>query len=208
MGAEKPLISVGSKARRETIKSSGFGHRLKDLLQQKQLTLTQVAKSLGISMPSVHRWTNGGESEYANLRALAALLDVNWVWLRYGDEAIQDLQEILEPESGERDLRQKYLGQIIDSEARMKLAYDVAHKLTGDSLAQLPLASLFDDATGEALRDHMQSAEARGTLNITGRVRRASGPGPEVQVQVVSHGKGMRGVFRTSVLVSETHRAG
>ncbi|MCG5077482.1 helix-turn-helix domain-containing protein [Paraburkholderia tagetis] len=112
------------------MKSSGFGQRLKELLQQKQLTLTQVAKSLGISTPSVHRWTNGGEIEYANLRALAAFLDVNWVWLRYGDEAIQDLKETLVPESGAQDLRQKYLGQIIDSEARMKLAYDAARIAT------------------------------------------------------------------------------
>ncbi|WP_433705759.1 PAS domain-containing protein [Paraburkholderia sacchari] len=112
------------------MKSSGFGQRLKDLLQQKQLTLTQVAKSLGISTPSVHRWANGGEIEYANLRALAAFLDVNWVWLRYGDEAIQDLKETLVPDGGVPDLRQKYLGQIIDSEARMKLAYDAARIAT------------------------------------------------------------------------------
>lgn len=83
-------------------------------------------------------------------------------------------------------------------------------ELTGDLLARQPLASLFDEATGKSLRDHMKSAKARGTLkmlNITGRVRRASGPGPEVLVQVVSQGQGKRGVFRTLVFVSETHRA-
>ncbi|MFX1676438.1 PAS domain S-box protein [Paraburkholderia sp. A2WS-5] len=148
------------------MKSSGFGQRLKELLQQKQLTLTQVAKSLGISTPSVHRWTNGGEIEYANLRALAAFLDVNWVWLRYGDEAIQDLQETLVPESGAQDLRQKYLGQIIDSEARMKLAYDAAriatwewHVLTRE-LTTSPGAEQIFGKPVEATRSNLVPFEA------------------------------------------------
>ena len=77
------------------MKKNGFADRLKALLKQKQLTLAQVAKGVGTSIPSVHRWSNGGEIEYENLRALADFLEVNWIWLRYGDDALASAQEAL-----------------------------------------------------------------------------------------------------------------
>lgn len=109
------------------MKENGFPERLKTLLQQKQLTLAQVAKAIGTSAPSVHRWTRGGEIEYANLRALADFLEVNWVWLRYGEQAIQDLQQNLPGDGAMSELRRKYLGQIMENEARMNLAQELAH---------------------------------------------------------------------------------
>jgi PAS domain-containing protein len=164
------------------MKPSGFGQRLKDLLQQKQLTLTQVSKALGTSAPSVHRWANGGEIEYANLRALAAFLGVNWVWLRYGDEAIQDLQQTYTA-GGVQDLRQKYLSQIIDNEARMKLAQDVAHittwewhVLTGE-LATSPDAEQFFGKPVETIREWLLPFE---TLSLDSLVERF-GDGRETQ---------------------------
>ena len=66
------------------MKKNGFGERLKVLLKQNSLTQAQVASAIGTSIPSVNRWTKGGEIEYDNLRALADFLKVNWVWLRYG----------------------------------------------------------------------------------------------------------------------------
>lgn len=108
----------------------GFPDRLTALLKQKQLTLAQVAKEIGTSAPSVHRWTRGGEIEYANLRTLSDFLEVNWVWLRYGDAAINDLQEN-QPDNGTMtDLRRKYLSEILESEARMNLAQEMAHIVT------------------------------------------------------------------------------
>lgn len=108
------------------MKKNGFGERLKQLLKQKSLTQAQVANAIGTSIPSVNRWTKGGEIEYENLRALADFLEVNWVWLRYGDEAIESLQSA-EPDNGPmKDLRREYLNQILDNEARMKAALEMA----------------------------------------------------------------------------------
>lgn len=112
------------------MKNNGFGERLKSLIKEKKLTQASVAKGVGTSIPSVNRWTKGGEIEYDNLRALADYLEVNWVWLRYGDEAIESLQTEMSDNASMRDSRREYLNQILDSEARMKAALDMAEVVT------------------------------------------------------------------------------
>lgn len=108
------------------MKKNGFGERLKALLKQKSLTQGQVASAVGTSIPSVNRWTKGGEIEYENLRSLGDFLEVNWVWLRYGDEAIESLQAIEPEKNVMKDLRREYLNQILENEARMKAALEMA----------------------------------------------------------------------------------
>lgn len=108
------------------MKRNGFGDRLKELIKQKQLTQAQVAQAVSTSVPSVNRWTKGGEIEYDNLRTLADFLEVNWVWLRYGDEAIQSLQQTHPDKGAMTDMRREYLNQILDNEARMKSALEMA----------------------------------------------------------------------------------
>jgi len=108
------------------MKKNGFGERLKTLLKQKKLTQAQVATAVGTSIPSVNRWTKGGEIEYENLRTLADFLTVNWVWLRYGDEAIESLNMADPEDSPMKDLRREYLNQILENEARMKAALKMA----------------------------------------------------------------------------------
>lgn len=106
--------------------NNGFSERLSYLLKEKQLTLAQVANAIGTSTPSVHRWTHGGEIDYANLRSLADFLEVNWIWLRYGDEAIANAQDNLPEQNSMIDMRRKYLSEIMESEARMKSALEMA----------------------------------------------------------------------------------
>lgn len=106
--------------------NNGFSERLSHLMKEKQLTLAQVASAIGTSAPSVHRWTKGGEIDYGNLRSLADFLEVNWIWLRYGDEAITSAQDNLPEQSPMVDMRRKYLSEIMESEARMKSALKMA----------------------------------------------------------------------------------
>ena len=112
------------------MKDNTFATRLRALLEQKRLTLAEVARAIGMSAPSVHRWTRGGEIDYENLRALAKYLDVNWIWLRYGDEAIQSLHETLSEEGALADERRRYIGEIMASEARLNLAQEMARAVT------------------------------------------------------------------------------
>lgn len=95
-------------------------------MEQKKLTLAQVAQAIDTSPPSVHRWTKGGEIEYDNLLALANFLDVNWIWLRYGDEAIRSATTAVPESETESDLRREYLDRIMLNEARMKTALEMA----------------------------------------------------------------------------------
>lgn len=107
-----------------------FAFRLKVLLEHKKLSLQQVADVVGISRPAVHKWTRGGEIDYSNLRRLAAFLDVNWVWLRYGDAAVKDLGISGNTELPMTDLRRRYTAEIMSNEARMKQAQEAAGIVT------------------------------------------------------------------------------
>jgi PAS domain S-box-containing protein len=107
-----------------------FAFRLKVLLEHRKLSLAQIADAVGISRPAVHKWTRGGEIDYSNLRRLAAFLDVNWVWLRYGEAAVADLGIVGRTELPMTDLRRRYTAEIMESEARMKQAQEASGIVT------------------------------------------------------------------------------
>ncbi|WP_322031351.1 PAS domain-containing protein [Paraburkholderia sp. J76] len=107
-----------------------FAFRLRVLLEHKKLSLQQVADAVGISRTAVHKWTRGGEIDYSNLRRLAAFIDVNWVWLRYGDEAVKDLGIAGNTELPMTDLRRRHTAEIVSNEARMKQAQELSGIVT------------------------------------------------------------------------------
>jgi transcriptional regulator with XRE-family HTH domain len=103
-----------------------FAGRLKGVLTRGRIQLKQVAAALGVSPSAVHKWTRGGEIEYPNLLALARFLNVNWLWLRYGDRALADLEANLNTDARAREGRQKHLAAIMESEARMTFAQEIS----------------------------------------------------------------------------------
>jgi PAS domain-containing protein len=138
------------------MEENSFARRLKNLLEEKQLTLTQVANAIGKSPPSVHRWTHGGEIDYANLRALANYLGVSWIWLRYGDEALQDLQSDPSASEALTEQRRKYLGEIMENEARMHLAQEMANIVTWELnilTGEVTASSNAEKVFGQALQE-------------------------------------------------------
>lgn len=122
--------------------SDDFPFRLKELLEHKKLSLQSVATALAVSRAAVHKWTRGGEIDYANLRKLAAFLEVNWVWLRHGEATRRELlgndAQAGSPTTGEMpmsempmsEVRRKYIAELMESEARMKLAQETAGIVT------------------------------------------------------------------------------
>lgn len=108
------------------MKKNGFPDRLKALIDQNDLTLAQIAQAISTTPTSVHRWTKGGEIEYENLLALAKYLGVNWIWLRYGDEAIVSASLAIRDNQAESNLRREYLDRIMANETRMKTALEMA----------------------------------------------------------------------------------
>ncbi|WP_194788454.1 helix-turn-helix domain-containing protein [Pseudomonas sp. UFMG81] len=109
---------------------NSFAFRLKELLEHHKLTLQAVGTALGISRTAVHKWTRGGEIDYDNLRKLADLLKVNWIWLRYGEEALHSVQQAEVVELPMTDVRRRYTAEIMESETRMKLAQEGARIVT------------------------------------------------------------------------------
>lgn len=115
---------------RYLMQENSFAFRLKELLEHNKLTLQAVGTALGISRTAVHKWTKGGEIDYDNLRKLADFLRVNWIWLRYGQEALNSVQNTEPVELPMTDLRRRYAAEIMESEARMKLAQEAARIVT------------------------------------------------------------------------------
>lgn len=107
-----------------------FAFRLKELLEHKQLSLQAVATALNVSRPAVHKWTKGGEIDYEKLRKLAAFLDVNWIWLRYGEQGLEAAGASGAVVMPMTDTRRRYMADIMESEARMKLAQEGARIVT------------------------------------------------------------------------------
>lgn len=107
-----------------------FGARLKGVLEEKKIMLKQVAEALGVSPSAVHKWTRGGEIEYPRLLELARFLGVNWLWLRYGEQAIAELEASTAADPHIRELRKKHVAEIMESEARMKLAQEFSGVVT------------------------------------------------------------------------------
>lgn len=67
-----------------------WGRRLASVLRHRKLSQRKLANNMGVSAQAVGKWVNdSGDIEFARLRALADILDVNWVWLRYGEEALE-----------------------------------------------------------------------------------------------------------------------
>lgn len=106
-------------------KAQNFGDRLNILLRQKKLTNKEIGEKIGVSGMAVGKWIRNGNIEYHNLRALADLLGVNWVWLRYGEEAFSDLsldKRALEKANTKQHER---INAIKANEERLRLATDV-----------------------------------------------------------------------------------
>lgn len=110
--------------------ADSFAFRLKELLEQRQLSLQAVASRLGVSRTAVHKWTHGGSIDDALLQRLAGLLEVNWVWLRYGDQALPEPAAAIQSSQPMSEVRRKYTAAIIESEARMQQALENARIVT------------------------------------------------------------------------------
>ncbi|OXY81426.1 helix-turn-helix domain-containing protein [Oceanimonas doudoroffii] len=62
-----------------------FGKRLLALLKQKKMSQLRLAEALGVSRTAVNKWTKGGMIDEGNLDRLASHLEVDKIWLKYGE---------------------------------------------------------------------------------------------------------------------------
>lgn len=82
-------MATGESMRSNSVK---FGERLDALMSERGESNSEVGAAIGVSGQSVGKWRHGGKIDDENLKALAKYLGVNWLWLRYGDEAIEEIQ--------------------------------------------------------------------------------------------------------------------
>lgn len=149
-----------------------FAGRLKGVLTRGRIQLKQVAAALGVSPSAVHKWTRGGEIEYTNLLALARFLNVNWLWLRYGDRALADLEANLNTDARAREGRQKHLAAIMESEARMTFAQEISGVVTWewnlltDAVAYSPNAARLFGRPIRTLEDFWQCVAAEDAPGV------------------------------------------
>lgn len=70
-----------------------FGDRLLALLKQHKLSQQKVAEALGVSRTAVNKWTKGGMIDDMNLENLADFLQVDKIWLKYGEYQTNETAE-------------------------------------------------------------------------------------------------------------------
>lgn len=106
-----------------TEKEATFPERLRSLLEAKQETAASLSRAIGVSPQAVGKWLKGGAINYKSLRDVSKYLDVNWVWLGYGDEALRSVQP--EPDDAFAQKRRAYLEACIASERRLHIAINL-----------------------------------------------------------------------------------
>jgi PAS domain-containing protein len=99
-----------------------FASRLTHLIQEHGISHAEIGRVVGVSGQAVGKWAKGGNIEYDNLLSLANHFGVNWIWLRYGDDAMISFSE---RRTGSK-ARRAVIKDIMDNEQRMRLALDAA----------------------------------------------------------------------------------
>jgi PAS domain-containing protein len=113
-----------------------FATRLTNLIHEHNISHAEVGRVVGVSGQAVGKWAKGGNIEYDNLKALAQHFGVNWIWLRYGDDAITAFSE---RRTGSK-ARRSVIKDIMANEERQRLALGAANigtwdlDLVGDNL--------------------------------------------------------------------------
>ena len=105
-----------------------FAARLSGLIIENSISHAEVGRIVGVSGQAVGKWAKGGNIEYDNLQTLASHFGVNWVWLRYGDDAITAFSE---RRSGSK-VRRAVIKNIMENEERQRLALNAINIGTWD----------------------------------------------------------------------------
>lgn len=105
-----------------------FAARLSGLIDENNISHAKVGRIVGVSGQAVGKWAKGGNIEFDNLQALATHFGVNWVWLRYGDDAITAFSE---RRSGSK-VRRAVIKNIMENEERQRLALNAVSIGTWD----------------------------------------------------------------------------
>ncbi len=105
-----------------------FAARLSGLINENSISHAKVGRIVGVSGQAVGKWAKGGNIEFDNLQSLATHFGVNWVWLRYGDDAITAFSE---RRSGSK-VRRAVIKNIMENEERQRLALNAVSIGTWD----------------------------------------------------------------------------
>ena len=105
-----------------------FADRLGRLIHEHSTSHAEIGRVVGVSGQAVGKWAKGGNIEYDNLQTLAEHFKVNWIWLRYGDDAMVAFSE---RRTGSK-ARRAVIKQIMDNEQRMRLALSAVEIGTWD----------------------------------------------------------------------------
>ena len=120
-----------------------FAARLSGLINENSISHAKVGRVVGVSGQAVGKWAKGGNIEYENLQALATHFGVNWVWLRYGDDAITAFSE---RRSGSK-VRRAVIKNIMDNE-EMRIPGTHFYKTVTDEISPVFKAAFRDGEMG------------------------------------------------------------
>lgn len=102
-----------------------FAQRLRGLLQERGISGVQLSRQLGCSQQAVSKWLRGGRIDEQRLQSLAEYLQVDWLWLRHGDEVIKGRART-NPLSTLETLRTETFQRLVLAEERLSMTIDAA----------------------------------------------------------------------------------
>ncbi|WP_186297760.1 PAS domain S-box protein [Sedimenticola selenatireducens] len=107
-----------------------FGKRLTSILDKSPITITDIAKALGVSRQAVYKWIKFGGITDDNTNKLAELLEVNPAWLRFGIDG-PSVRNRENDSSDKWDIaRGALIERLIKSEHSLRVTHDIAKVAT------------------------------------------------------------------------------
>lgn len=105
--------------------AESFGERLRRVMAERHTSGAALARALGCSQQAVSKWMRGGNIDDGRLRELAAVLNVDWLWLRYGDEIVKERVRAGALNSVD-ELRVETFRKLMLAEERLSMALEAA----------------------------------------------------------------------------------
>lgn len=90
-------------------------------MEVRQETQASVALGINVSPQAVGKWVSGGLIDDSNLKALARYLNTNWLWLRYGEEAIVEARSWAAKNDPLEEEKQRLISEVFTNERRLDL---------------------------------------------------------------------------------------
>jgi PAS domain-containing protein len=173
--------------------TDSFAQRLKSALRDRGVSGAELSRAVGCSQQAVSKWVRGEcEVSDTRLRKVGDFLDVDWLWLRFGDDVVKERARrgTLSPAD---DLRTETFRRLLIAEERLAATVDAAAlgmwdwELASNELSLSEhMASMLGLSRGVSkipLREFLKIIHSRDVEIVTASIEEAARNGAQFHVE-------------------------